>query len=483
MDHTDQMTTLDAGFLQAEDSDHHVSLAIGGLAVLAGPIPDQQRLLTTLGERMTACPRFKQRVKVRPFDLGPPEWIDDDDFDLTHHVRRIGLPAPGGDTELYGLVAEMMAWRLDRSRPLWEIWVIEGLSDGRWAMLMKVHHCIADGIATAHMLAGLSDGGVGHSFAESTRAAKDSTPIPLCAPESQTGPEPAGSNPFNPLRALASLREMSVTAGAATTRALRGAAELAVGLLAPAPASSLNGPMTNLRRYAAVRIPIADIRRICSTFDVTVNDVALAALAEAYRNTLIRHGEEPQHDSLRTLVPVSVRSLDEFDRTDNRVSVMLPYLPVEEANPVQRLRMVHARLSRTKGAGQRQAGSAFVSLTNLLPYTLTAWAVRLATRLPQRGVVALATNVPGPREQLAIMGCKVIDVLPVPPIALQLRTGVAILSYADDLYFGILADFDSMPDLADLASGIRVAVDRLVTSSKRRKTARDRRGLQLVVNA
>lgn len=171
MNHENRMTTLDAGFLQAEDSDRHVSLAIGGLALLAGPVPDQSVLRRTLGERMRACPRFSQRIQLHPFDIGPPEWVDDDDFDIARHVRRIGVPQPGGDAELHRLVAEVMAWRLDRSRPLWEIWVIEGLSEGRWAMLMKVHHCIADGIATAHMLAGLADGGAGAAFAERTRAA------------------------------------------------------------------------------------------------------------------------------------------------------------------------------------------------------------------------------------------------------------------------------------------------------------------------
>jgi len=472
VNHENRMTTLDAGFLQAEDSDPHVSLAIGALAVLTGPVPEQSALLSTLGERMAACPRFKQRVRVRPLDIGPPEWVDDDDFDVADHVRRIGVPAPGGESELHALVAEMMAWRLDRARPLWEIWVIEGLADNRWAMLMKVHHCIADGIATAHMLAGLSDDGVAGAYPV-PEGAEAAVELPRPGPRGDTAPD-----------WWTGLRDASVSTVAATARAVRGAGEIAAGLLRAAPASSLNGPMTNLRRYAAVRVGLQDVRRVCRTFDVTVNDVALAALAESYRATLIRHDEIPQHDSLRTLVPVSVRAAGDLDKADNRVSVMLPYLPVEEANPVQRLRMVHARLSRTKTTGQRQAGAAVVGIANaVVPYPLTAWAVRLATRLPQRGVVTLATNVPGPPQPLTIMGCPVTAVLPVPPIAMRLRTGVAVLSYADHLYFGVLADHDALPDIDDFAGGIGVAVSRLVAASKRRKTARDRRGLQLVVNA
>jgi diacylglycerol O-acyltransferase len=148
----EHLTTFDAGFLGAEDSDQRISLAIGGVAVLEGPIPDLEVLIATLEQRISTCPRFAQRLRRRPFDLGPPEWVDAIDFNLAHHVRRIALPRPGDDADLYQLVADVMSRRLDRSRPLWEIWVIEGLDNGRWAMLMKVHHCIADGIATAHML-------------------------------------------------------------------------------------------------------------------------------------------------------------------------------------------------------------------------------------------------------------------------------------------------------------------------------------------
>lgn len=466
-----QLTALDAGFLEAEDSDPHVSLAIGGLAIMEGPFPDHESLLSTLGLRIGACPRFAQRLRVRPFDLAAPEWVDDPDFALAHHIRRTALPSPGDDRELFRLIAEVMSWRLDRSRPLWEIWVIEGLSDNRWAMLMKVHHCVADGIATAHMLAGLSDGGAGASFGGSGRAAQ---------PQRSGLPKPPGVNPTTWLSGLWSTPASMTTAAA---RAARGAAELATGLLGPGARSSLNGSLTNLRRYSAARVALDDVRRVCRTFDVTVNDVALAAVAESYRAMMIRRGEQPRPDSLRTLVPVSLRAADALDQTDNRISLMLPHLPVDEVNPVARLRLVHSRLSRTKATRQRQAGSAFVSAAGYLPFALTAWAVRLLTRLPQRGVVAVATNVPGPLEPLQIMGCKVTDVLPVPPIAMQLRTGVAVLSYADDLFFGILADFDAVPDVDEFARGVEVAVARLVASARRPRSAQNRPGLSLVVTA
>ncbi|MGX9791441.1 WS/DGAT/MGAT family O-acyltransferase [Mycobacterium sp. MMS18-G62] len=457
----DRLTALDAGFLHAEDADRRVSLAIGALVILEGPIPEFDSLLSTLGERIAACPRFAQRLRSHLFDLDAPEWVDDPDFDLTHHVRRLSLPLPGDDHELFRLVADVMSWRLDRSRPLWEIWVVEGLADGRWAIVLKVHHCIADGIATAHMLAGLSDGGPGHSFAGRIHAAS----------------EPARSKPLW----QQILNPMTWTTAAA--RMAHGAVDIAAGLTMPSASAALNGPITNLRRYSAGRVSLDDVRHVCQVFDVTINDVALAALTESFRAYLIRHGEQPLPDTLRTLVPVSMRHADSLDQTDNRVSLLLPFLPVEEENAVARLRTVHARLSHAKSTGQHQAGNAATSLANHIPFALTALATRLLTRLPQHGVATVATNVPGPAEPLQIMGRKVSGVMPIPPIAMQLRTGVAMLSYAGELYFGILADFDAAPDIDELAHGVEDAVARLVATAKRRKPSRDRRGLSLVVSA
>lgn len=464
----DQLTTLDAGFLKAEDADRHVSLAIGGLAVIEGPIPERDALMATLAERIRLCPRFGQRLRTRPFDLGAPVWVDDPDFDLGRHVRHIALPRPGDDRELYQLAADVISRRLDRDRPLWEIWLIEGLSDNRWAMLTKIHHCMADGIAATHMLAGLCDDGIGESFASHIHAAKR---------QGVSSGRPA----INPWKILGGLWNTSVAITAATARTALGAAEITAGLLRPTT-TSLNGPITTLRRYGVARVPLADIAQVCQTFDVTINDVALAAITESYRNILVQRGEAPLPDALRALVPVSMRSVDALDRTDNRVSVMLPYLPVDEEHPIERLRTVHSRLGRTKSHGQSQAGHAFVSMANRIPFPLTAWAVRLLTQLPQRGVTTLATNVPGPRRPLRLMGRRVLSVFPVPPIAMQLRTGVAMLSYAEDLFFGVLADYEAVADIDALARGIELAVARLVAISKQRKRTRGRRGLSLVVN-
>ncbi|MCV7030847.1 WS/DGAT/MGAT family O-acyltransferase [Mycobacterium sherrisii] len=461
----DRLTTFDAGFLKAEDADPRVSMAIGGLAVIEGPALDQTELMPAFVARIGACPRFRQRLRLRPFDLGAPRWVDDLDFDIDRHVRRVALPQPGDDRQLFGLVADLMARGLDRHRPLWEIWVIEGLADDRWAMLTKIHHCMADGIAAAHMLAGLCDDGVGESFARHIRAAKEAKSAAVKANSPTT---------------LSGWWNMPVAVAAAAGRAAQGAAQIAFGLLRPAP-SPLNGPIGDLRRYSGARVRLADIEQVCRAFDVTVNDVALAAVTESYRNLLVKRGEPLLPDSLRTLVPVSMRSTRAFDKTDNRVSVLLPELPIDEENPVRRLRIVHSRLDRTKTGGQCQAGNAFVALANHVPFAFTAWALELLTRLPQRGVVTVATNVPGPRRALRVLGKDVLAVYPVPPIAMHLRTGVAMLSYADELFIGILADYDGMADVDELARGIEAAVGRLVSISKRRKAHYARGPLSLVV--
>ena len=451
----EQLSTLDAGFLEAEDSDRHVSLAIGALAVIAGPMPDYDSVVAGLAERILSVPRFKQVLRTRPLDLGAPQWVDDDNIDISHHVRRAALPRPGDDAALFRWVAEVMERRLDRDRPLWECWIVDGLPYNRWAILMKIHHCIADGIAATNMLAHLGDDIEGGSFATKIRAAKE---------EPTRGGLRLPIVPLNPIEWITGAWQTSLGVANAAAQIAQGAVEIAGGLLRPA-GSSLTGPVTAMRRYAGVEVSLADVARVCEKFDVTVNDVALAAITDSFRSVLISRGEEPKRNSLPTLVPVSVRSNDAADKTDNRVSVMLPHLPVEKADPVEQLRAVHRRLTKTKGSGQRQAGSVFVSAANVVPFALTAWAVRALTRLPQRGVATLATNVPGPRRRMGIMGREVIRLLPVPPIALQLRTAVAILSYADHLVFGITADYDGAPDVDELAGGIERAVAHLARIS------------------
>lgn len=460
----ERLSLLDAGFLQAEDSDPHISLAIGGVSVLEGPMPDFGELVSTLTERLLKIPRLRQVVRTHRLDAGPPEWTEKPDLDLSHHIRRAALPKPGDDDDLFRLTADIIERRLDRDHPLWECWIIEGLAGGRWAVLIKVHHCIADGVSASRMIAGLcDDGGKVSSFASDITVAHDADSAWRLPPIS-----------INPLVWGKTAWDLSTTAIGLGTRAAKGTVDIISGLLTPAH-TSLNGPVSTMRRYHAARVSLSDVKSVCAAFDVTLNDVALAAITNGYRQVLLHRGEKPGATALRTLVPVSVRDSDALDTPDNRVSVMLPLLPVNRANPLDQLKTVHQRLTRAKSSGQKQAASSAIGIADTIPFPLAAWTVRTLTRLHQRGVVTLATNVPGPRHRQQIMGRDVEHIFPIPPIALQLRSGIAILSYGDDLTFGIVADYDSAPDLDVLTDGIGHAVQRLAELARRRTTGKPAR--------
>jgi WS/DGAT/MGAT family acyltransferase len=452
----EHLSALDATFLEVEDSDPHVSLAIGSVSIMEGPAPSYEEFVTTFAERAPTIPRCRQILRTHPLDLGSPEWADDPHFDISRHLHRLALPHPGDDAALFEMVASVMERRLDRERPLWECWIFEGLSDNRWAVLTKVHHCIADGIATTQILAKFSDSGGGDSFATAIRAAKEPVRHGLRLPKLS----------LNPLSWVSGIGRSALAAAAAAEHMAVGAAELTANLLSAAPESSLTGPVSTMRRYSAARVLLADLQEVARAFDVTLNDVALAAITDSYRRILLNRGEQPGHNSLRTLVPVSVRATNNFNMADNRVSAMLPLLPVDEADPVKQLQLVHDRLTRTKASGQSEGGSAVVSAAKNVPFAFTAWAVRLLSRLPQKAVVAVATNVPGPRDGQKLMGRQVLEVLPIPPIALHLRTAVAMLSYADQFIFGITADYDTAPDIEALATGIEDGVAQLLTASR-----------------
>lgn len=455
-----RLSALDAGFLEAEDSDRHISLAIGAISVLDGPMPDFDAIEAEIAQRVASAPQLRKVLRTSPLELVAPEWVDDPTMDLDHHLRRAALPQPGDDAALFRFAAEAMEIRLDRDRPLWQCWVIEGLEGGRWAILLKIHHCIADGIAAMHVLAGLSDGGEGDTFASDIRAARHPDRPLLTMPDLS----------LNPLQWVRGAWHTASAVTAAAAQTVAGAAQVVDGLVHPGPPTPLTGPITSMRRYSAAGIPLADIEDICRTFKVTVNDVALAAITDSYRAALLRRGQAPRRDSLRTLVPVSVRFADAATQDGNRVSIMLPFLPVDLSDRVEQLQTVHRRLMRTKSSGQRQAVGNILSTLDRVPFPVAAWAVRAFARIPQRGFVTLATNVPGPRQQLTILGRNVTRLMPIPPVALRLRTGIAILSYADRLEFGVTADFDAAPDVDEIATGIEHAVHLLAVSARNRCT-------------
>lgn len=449
----DRLSPLDAAFLDIEDGDPHASLAMASISVVEGPPPDQADFTTTISARLRPVPRTRQKVRRVPWDLGLPLWVDDPDFDLDYHLRRTALPAPGGERELTDLVGRIMVQRLDRDRPLWECWVIEGLTDDRWAMLFKVHHCLVDGVGgTALYSAVFTDARVSTQDVPTVEPAPGALWLLLDA---------VGDLATSPLRqARLALRVPFLVAGH-VTGAVKGLVALA-GAVTPASPSSLSGPLGEPRRYRVARAALPDIARVGKRFGVTVNDVVLAAITLGFRAVLINRGELPAADTVRTMVPVSVRAHERPNGLDNHLSVLMPFLPVDLADPLEVLTTVHERMVTLKGSGANEAGQAVVALAEHEPFAPLSWGIRLAAGLPQRTVVTVTTNVSGPRELVHLLGRRVVEILPYVPIAARLRTGVAAMTYHDRLAIGITADYDSNPDVDLLAKTIEQALADLV---------------------
>ena len=464
----ERMNPLDALFLDLEDEDRHASLAIASIGVFEGPAPAQADLVAAVGGMLPLMPRYRQKVRQLPLDLGRPVWVDDPRFDLRYHVRRTALPAPGGDAELRRLMARVMGQRLDRDRPLWEYWVVDGLAQGRWALISKVHHCMVDGVSGTNLYHVLLDG--------------SSEPGPGAEDTWQPAPEPStirlmawsaldlALNPVEQLRLLAAeLRSPGRLARRALQTA-RGLGELA-RVLAPTGDSSLSGRIGQQRRYALVRASMPDVAAVRRRFGGTANDIFLAAISGGFRALLLARGETPGPHLIRSLVPVSVRARGDEGIYENRISIMLVFLPVDVADPVERLEAVRQRLAAAKASKEAEAGEAMTSLARHEPFPPVSLALRVASRLPQHQITTVTTNVPGPRRPLSLLGRRLVEVFPYVPIATTLRFGVSIMSYCDQLTFGITGDYDTAPDIDALARGIADSLAELVGLAGARRPA------------
>lgn len=442
-----ELSPLDAVFLEIEDGDPHTSLSIASIAVLEGPPPRHHEFAEAMAARLPLLPRYRQRIRRVPLDLGPPVWVEDDRFDLDEHLHRIAAPAPGDENALCELVAMIMAERFERAHPLWEVWVVEGLAEGRWAVLYKIHHCLADGIAGAalleELLAGSPDGG------PASAGAADPGMVPLVLRSFRS----LVTGPVELVRALTGELRRPARFVRQVTSATRGLALLSAALT-PATPTTLAGPLGADRHYELAHASLADVRAVAGKTGGTVNDVVLAAVTGAFRDLLRRRGETPGSSAVRALVPVSVRAATDKSTVDNQISLMLPRLPVDLVTPSARLSAVRHRMSVLKTGGEASGGSALIGLARFLPFAPMAFGVRVAAALPQRSVVAVATNVPGPSRSLSVLGRPVVDLYPYVPIAVRVRTGIAVLTYGDRMTFGITTDRDSSPEPGFLGKAI-----------------------------
>jgi len=462
----ERLKPMDAQFIDAENEDRNASFAIASIAIFEAPAPSYDEFYAAIKGRLALVPIYRRKLREVPLRLGPPVWVDDPSFDLAYHLRQTALPAPGSDEQLARVIARVMAQRLDRHFPLWEYWLVEGLAEGRWALISKVHHCMVDGISGTDLYRVIFD-----LTPEPAPPTVDTRTVPAEPSTLAIAASAAVDMVARPAKGAAAL------AGALTrprdtirqaSQTARAVARLA-GSALPATGSSLSGPISRQRRYAWARASLDDVKRIKQELGGTVNDVVLAAISSGFRGLLLSRGEEPAPHMVPSLIPVSLRAPGEENLYDNRVSVLLADLPVHLADPVERLAAIRAEMSDLKAIKEASAAEALVTLGRYTPFPLASLTVRLAYRLPQREIATVTTNVPGPQQPLYGLGRRLIEIIPYVPIATSLRTGVSIFTYCGQMTFGITADYATNPDIDVLARGIEKGVRELTKAAKRRR--------------
>lgn len=465
--HLDRLSAIDATFLHQEDEASHMH--IGGVVILDGPPPTYEEFCGLLERRLHRVPRYRQKLAFPPAQTGRPLWIDDPHFQIEFHVRHCAVPRPGREEQLLRLTAQVFSQRLDRRKPLWEMWLVEGLSGGRWAVIGKSHHCLIDGVSGADLLTVLFD----------------LTPTPPPEPE----PPPWRPHPEpSPLELLlAGVRDaagaavgLSEKARSAVLRppsalvhslreAIQGLGEVALTLATPAPETPLNVPIGPHRRFAAVHARLEDFKLVKNVFGGTVNDVVLAVVAGAIRRLLRHRGVRTEGLVLRVLVPVSTRASEERGALGNRITVMVAPLPVHLADPIDRLHEVTAAMAHLKQSKQAVGADIIANLQAFAPPTLLAQSSRLA--MSSRVYNLLVTNVPGPQFPVYCLGRRLREVIPVPFLAPDHALAIAVMSYDGTIDFGLLGDYDAMHDLDVVRDGVAEELQRLVSLARQRLEA------------
>jgi diacylglycerol O-acyltransferase / wax synthase len=456
----DRLTGLDSSFLHLEDGATHMHVA--GAAILEGRAPAYDELIEHIVSRLHLVPRYRQRLAFVPFGQGRPVWVDDPHFNVAFHVRHTALPSPGGDEQLKRLCGRIFSQALDRSRPLWELWLVEGLADDRFAVLSKTHHALVDGISGVDIATVLFD----------------TSPDPAgIAPERQRAPRPLPTD----AQLLADALLERATAPAEIARSVRaalrgprqvaaklGAAAYGLGAVAKAglrsaPSSPLNVRIGPHRRFTWVRGDLQQFKVVKNALGGTVNDVVLAAVAGALGRYLHRRDEPIDDTVLRAMVPVSVRADVERGALGNRVAAMWAGLPIGETDPIKRLEMISGEMSGVKESGQAIGAQVLTELTGFAPPTIMAQAARLSAR--QRMFNLVVTNVPGPQFPLYMLGRRLQEMFPMVPLAGNQALGIAIMSYDGQLNFGLNADYDALGDVELLAQDLTDAIAELLQAA------------------
>jgi WS/DGAT/MGAT family acyltransferase len=467
---SDRLTGLDSSFLHMERDATHMHVA--GCMVFKGKAPAFDEIVEVIVSRLHLIPRYRQRLAFVPFNQGRPVWVDDPHFNPHFHVRHTGLPHPGGEDQLKRLAGRVFSQALDRSRPLWELWLVEGLEDDRFAILSKTHHALVDGVSGVDIATVLFD--------------SSPDPMPVAPPEHEWVPRPLPGGaqlladslleratiPGEVVRGVrATLRGPRQIAGRFAT-ALAGLGAVAKTGLQAAPESPFNVRIGPHRRFTWVRGDLAEFKAIKNSLGGTVNDAVLAVVAGALGRYMRLQGVPTEGVVLKAMVPISVRADVERGALGNKVAAMWAPLPVGMTDPIESLRTISAEMNGIKDSGQAVGAQVLTQLTGFAPPTIMAQAARLQAR--QRMFNLVVTNVPGPQFPLYILGRELDAMFPMVPLAENTALGIAIMSYNGQLNFGLNADYDALPELEALADELRAAIEELAAAAggSERPTAR-----------
>jgi diacylglycerol O-acyltransferase / wax synthase len=460
-EHLDRLTAVDASFLHQEDADSHMH--IGAVTLFEGPPPPFTAVAEHIRSRLHLVPRYRQKLAYPPFESGRPLWIDDPSFNIEYHVRHSALPAPGTEDQLRRLAARIVSQQLDRSKPLWECWFVEGLEDGRFALIFKTHHALVDGVSGVDLATVLFDLAPVPSPQE-PREPWQPRPEPTSAELLAAGiagfakttlnvAERAIVAATNPAAAIDTLRE-----------AAEGIGEVVWAGLNPAPETPLNVDIGPHRRYAIVRNQLEDFRYVKGILGGTVNDVVLTVVSGALARWLRARGVRTEGLELRALVPVSIRSTDERHQLGNKIVLMRGPLPVYIRDPVARLRFVKQQMDGLKESKQAVGARVLADVQQMAPPTVLAQASRLqfSTRLFN----LIVTNVPGPQFPLYVLGRELLDLFPIAFLPKGHSLAIAIMSYNGSIDFGLLGDYDALPDIDAIAEGIEDGLAQLRVAAR-----------------